>query len=81
MKRNFVMAALATLVAGSALAQSSVTLYGRVNETVERTKVGGDKITQLRSNTSFWGLKGVEDLGDGRGVTDAVSGPVALALK
>lgn len=65
MKRNFVMAALATLVAGSALAQSSVTLYGRVNETVERTKVGGDKITQLRSSTSFWGLKGVEDLGGG----------------
>ena len=65
MKRNIVLAALATLTAGTAMAQSSVTLYGRVNETVERIKVGGDKTTQLRSNTSFWGMKGVEDLGGG----------------
>ena len=65
MKRNIVLAALATLTAGTAMAQSSVTLYGRVNETVERIKNGGEKVTKLNDNTSFWGLKGVEDLGGG----------------
>jgi predicted porin len=65
MKKNITIAALATLAAGSALAQSSVTLYGRVNETVEYVKIGKKNITELRDNTSFWGLKGSEDMGDG----------------
>ena len=40
MKRNLLAVALATLAAGSVYAQSSVVIYGRLNETVERQKVG-----------------------------------------
>lgn len=65
MNKHYFIAALATLATGSVLAQSSVTLYGRLNETVERVKIGNDKVTELRDNTSFLGFKGVEDLGGG----------------
>ncbi len=58
--------ALAALVGSSAaLAQSSVTLYGRVNTTVERQDVGGLKTTVVNNNNSRFGFKGVEDLGGG----------------
>ena len=40
MKRSLLIAALSTVAAGSALAQSTVTVYGRLNETVERQKQG-----------------------------------------
>jgi predicted porin len=65
MKRSLFVAALATLAAGSALAQSNVTIYGRLNETVEREKVGGDSRTVLNDNASRLGFKGTEDLGGG----------------
>ncbi len=41
MKRALFIA-LSTLAAGSALAQSNVTIYGRLNETIEREKVAGN---------------------------------------
>jgi predicted porin len=65
MKKNITIAALATLAAGSALAQSSVTLYGRVNTTLEQVKIGSKDVTEMRDNNSYFGLKGVEDLGGG----------------
>lgn len=65
MNRNVFLAALATLAASTAMAQSSVTLYGRVNPTVERVKIGSEKISEVRDNGSFLGFKGVEDLGSG----------------
>ena len=66
MKQTLLAAALATLAAGTAFAQSSVTIYGRLNETVERQKVGtGDPVWVLQNNSSRIGFKGSEDLGGG----------------
>ncbi len=69
MKRSILLAAVSTLAAGSALAQSSVTIYGRLNESVERQKseVGGtsETATRLWNNASRIGFRGVEDLGGG----------------
>ena len=58
-----VLALLGTTTA--AFAQSSVTLYGRVNTTVERQEVVDAKTTCLFNNTSRFGFKGTEDLGGG----------------
>lgn len=62
-KQLTLMAAL--LLAGAAQAQQ-VSIYGRINLTVESQKVGnaGNK-TVLANNSSRWGLKGSEDLGGG----------------
>ena len=65
MKRSLFLAALATLTSGAALAQSSVTVYGRLNESVERQKDGDTSITALQNNASRIGFKGTEDLGGG----------------
>ncbi len=67
MKRSLLLLALASMGASSAMAQSSVTLYGRVNTTVESQKdVSFDgSNTVLQNNSSRWGLKGSEDLGGG----------------
>ncbi len=59
------LAVLALLGSTAALAQSSVTLYGRVNTTVERQEVGDVKTTGLYNNSSRFGFKGTEDLGGG----------------
>ncbi len=64
MKRTLIAAA-AVLAAGTAFAQSSVTLYGRVNTSVERQKVGDATRTVLQDSASRWGLRGSEDLGGG----------------
>lgn len=67
MKRSLLLLALASMGASTAMAQSSVTLYGRVNTTVESQKdVSFDgSNTVLQNNSSRWGLKGSEDLGGG----------------
>lgn len=65
MKRNLVIAAAATMATGAVLAQSSVTLYGRINETVEHVKIGSKKVTELRDNQSFLGFKGTEEIEGG----------------
>lgn len=67
MKKTLIaLAALGTL-AGSAFAQSSVTIYGVLDASVESVK--GDKtVTRISSDnlaTSRLGFKGVEDLGGG----------------
>jgi predicted porin len=67
MNRNLIVAAVSVLAAGSALAQSSVTIYGRLNTSLENQKnigaVGTQKVMQ--NNASRLGFKGVEDLGGG----------------
>jgi predicted porin len=66
MKRSVLIAALSTLAAGSAFAQSSVTVYGRLNTTIERQKdVGVGTSTAVNNNASRLGFKGTEDLGGG----------------
>jgi len=65
MKKIALVAALAAISA-SAFAQSSVTLYGRINTTVESQKEGtGDRKVVVANNASRFGLKGAEDLGGG----------------
>ncbi len=59
------LAALAVLGTTTAMAQSSVTLYGRVNTTVEHQKTGDEKVTGMFNNASRFGFRGVEDLGGG----------------
>ncbi|RGE43765.1 porin [Comamonas testosteroni] len=59
------LAALAVMGTTAAMAQSSVTLYGRINTTVERTKNGDVKNTSMENNASRWGIRGTEDLGGG----------------
>lgn len=65
MKRTLLVAALGALAGASALAQSTVTIYGRANVTVERQNADGAKRTVLQNNSSRIGFKGTEDLGGG----------------
>ena len=55
--------------ASSAFAQSSVQLYGQVDEWVGSQKFPGGKTAVVVSgggmSTSYWGMKGTEDLGNG----------------
>lgn len=60
-----IAAAVAALGCTAASAQSSVTLYGRVNTSVERQETGDVKTTGVFNNASRFGFKGVEDLGGG----------------
>jgi predicted porin len=67
MKRNFIVAAVSVLAAGAGMAQSSVTVYGRLNTSLEEQKniaVNGSQ-SVMQNNASRLGFKGVEDLGGG----------------
>ncbi|WP_397534403.1 porin [Roseateles sp.] len=65
MKKIALVAALAA-VSASAFAQSTVTLYGRVNTTVESQKVANqDRKVVVANNSSRIGFKGTEDIGGG----------------
>jgi predicted porin len=71
LKTTLKASVIAGLLAGasSAFAQSSVQLYGQVDEWVGAQKFpGGERAWQLSGggmSTSYWGLKGAEDLGGG----------------
>ncbi len=64
-KKHLLLALVAAAGASTVMAQSSVTLYGRVNTSVERQKVGSVSNTVMQNNASRFGFKGVEDLGGG----------------
>jgi predicted porin len=73
LKRTLVAAAVTALTASTAFAQSSVTIYGRLNVSAEVQKnisapnAGTTDDTQyvLQNNASRLGFKGTEDLGGG----------------
>jgi predicted porin len=65
MKKTLIVAAVSALAAGSALAQSSVTVYGRLNVTAESIERNGVKTKELINNASRLGFRGTEDLGGG----------------
>ena len=66
MKKTLIAAAVLTTVGASAFAQSTVTIYGRVNESIERQKVdNGPNDWRMQNNSSRIGFKGVEELGGG----------------
>ena len=62
---RLMLAAVAVCGTSAVMAQSSVTIYGRVNTTVEHQKLGDNKATGVANNNSRIGFKGVEDLGNG----------------
>ncbi|SFC53418.1 Outer membrane protein (porin) [Polaromonas sp. OV174] len=49
----------------AAVAQSTVTIYGRLDTSLESTKTGSLTQTQVRDNASRVGFRGTEDLGGG----------------
>ena len=67
MKRTLIAAAIATLAAGAAMAQSSVTIYGRLNLSAENQKnvTANGTVKALQNSASRIGFKGTEDLGGG----------------
>ncbi|MEK8047156.1 porin [Ideonella margarita] len=65
MKKIFALTVLAASMAAPAFAQSSVTVYGRLNLTAERQKTDAGSVTNLTNNSSRIGFKGTEDLGGG----------------
>jgi predicted porin len=66
MQRSLIAAAALLATGASAFAQSSVTIYGRVNLSVESQEtLAGDDDTKMQNSSSRWGIKGVEDLGGG----------------
>lgn len=70
-KSMLAVAAAAATVPFNTHAQSSVTLYGRINVGVESFSYGStptraaSRMTALTSDASLWGVRGSEDLGDG----------------
>jgi predicted porin len=78
--RGVFLAATLGCAAGSALAQSSVTLYGTVDAGLQYQNRGADNagsVTELHSggiSPSIWGLRGVEDLGGGLKATFNLEG-------
>lgn len=65
MKKALIISAIAATVAAPAFAQSSVTIYGRLNVGVESQKIGTVTNKGVYDNASRIGFKGVEDLGGG----------------
>lgn len=65
MKKTLVLTALAAATVAPAFAQSSVTVYGRLNLTLESRKIGNVTDKSVYNNASRLGFKGVEDLGGG----------------
>lgn len=80
MKKIFAILALAATTA--AFAQSSVTLYGNLDQTVYHASNGGKSVNSTNSNggsTSLWGITGKEDLGNGLSVQFDLKSEVTLA--
>jgi len=68
MKKSLLALAVLGAFAGAASAQSSVTLFGVVDQSINRITNGGQTVTQVASNqlsSNRLGFKGSEDLGGG----------------
>lgn len=69
MKNSFIALAAALVCSGAAYAQSNVQLTGLADVYVGSVKLAGDKRTSAVNSggmtTSWWGVKGTEDLGGG----------------
>src|SRR5215469_4246595 len=69
MKKSLLAGVIVSAIAVPAAAQSSVTLYGVLDEGLDFTNnAGGSKAYSMQSGYvqgSRWGLKGAEDLGAG----------------
>jgi predicted porin len=57
---------LAALSFSAQADESGLQIYGRINTSVERTTVGGERASLgMQNNESFFGFRGTEDLGGG----------------
>lgn len=65
MQIKHLIALSAALVAGSAFAQTTTEIYGRLNLSLERQDVAGTTDTVVQDNSSRIGFRGTEDLGGG----------------
>ena len=63
--RMVTAACAAAGMSGAAMAQSEVSVYGRMNLSLEHQKTNGTTSNRLQDNASRFGLKGIEDLGGG----------------
>ncbi|MFP5466089.1 MAG: porin [Gammaproteobacteria bacterium] len=66
--KKSIIAIAALAAAGSTLAQSNVTLYGRADIGIGSVKEAGKSTSKMIDNnltTSRWGMRGTEDLGGG----------------
>jgi predicted porin len=82
-KTAVALAAVGLGVAGTAAAQSSVTIYGLMDAGVEYVSHAGPdggvtKLTSGGKNTSRWGLRGTEDLGGGMKAVFTLESGIAL---
>ena len=80
MKKSLV--ALAALAATTAFAQSSVSLYGNIDQAVFRSSADAGWLLSSNSNagsTSLWGITGTEDLGGGTKVSFDLKSEITLA--
>ena len=72
MKKTLIAMAVLGAASGFAMAASNVTLYGKIDTGIgiEKAKDGSAKITEAtgKMSGSRWGIKGVEDLGNGYSV-------------
>ena len=64
MKKTIVAAAIAAAVAAPA-AMADVTVYGKMHYALVDTDANGTKTEDYNNNSTRWGLKGSEDLGNG----------------
>lgn len=66
---NNMVAALGLLgvcaTATAAAADSSVTVYGRIDTAIESVKTGNDRVNGVNNSDSYFGFKGQENLGNG----------------
>jgi predicted porin len=64
-KKLALVAAMTAAFTSVAQAQSNITIYGRLNATVERLDLDGETSTEMLDNSSRIGFKGTEDIGNG----------------
>lgn len=64
-KSLMVMAIAGALAPALAQAQTNVTIYGRLDTSIDRIDDGTSTLSQVANNASRLGFKGVEDLGGG----------------
>jgi len=80
---SYYAGALLSLAAAGAAAQSQVTVYGRLNVSVEhmQTSANGQgraaDVTRMANNRSVFGFKGVEDLGGGTSALFQIEGTLS----
>lgn len=78
-KKSLIAAAIVAIATGSALAQSSVTAYGLIDLSVGQSKLPGasgsiKSADSGKMSTSYFGFRGVEDLGGGLAATFNLEG-------